>query len=159
MEVFIAKASDLHSRWRPMRSLTTSQATRTRRLVPARLQKILPAASNTAVGISALSQNTVADDNTAVGAVALFDNTTGTQNTATGSSALHNNSTGKQQHSQWLSSSVSPTLAVTAIPRPVGRPCLAIPVLTITRPMAFKPCIAIQPAASNTGVGYWSTRK
>ena len=47
------------------------------------------------MGISALSQNTTADDNTAVGAVALFDNTTGTQNTAVGFSALHDNSTGE----------------------------------------------------------------
>jgi uncharacterized coiled-coil protein SlyX len=46
------------------------------------------------VGISALSQNTTADQNTAIGAVALFDNTTGTQNTAVGFSALHDNSTG-----------------------------------------------------------------
>jgi Chaperone of endosialidase len=46
------------------------------------------------MGISALSQNTTADDNTAVGAVALFDNTIGNQNTAIGSSALHNNATG-----------------------------------------------------------------
>jgi hypothetical protein len=48
------------------------------------------------VGISALAQNTTADDNTAIGAVALFDNTTGTQNTAVGFSALHDNSTGNE---------------------------------------------------------------
>jgi hypothetical protein len=61
-----------------------------------RLRKILPTTggSNTAVGISALSQNTIGDDNTAIGAVALFDNTTGSRNTATGVSALHNNTAG-----------------------------------------------------------------
>jgi hypothetical protein len=50
--------------------------------------------ANTAIGYSALRDNTSGDDNTAVGYAALFSNTTGAYNTATGSSALLNNTTG-----------------------------------------------------------------
>lgn len=50
--------------------------------------------SNTAVGDSALPNNTTGYSNTAVGVNALYSNTTGNQNTASGGYALYNNTTG-----------------------------------------------------------------
>ena len=50
--------------------------------------------SNTAIGASALPQNTTGNSNTAIGYAALNANTTGSSNTATGSLALQQNTTG-----------------------------------------------------------------
>jgi hypothetical protein len=50
--------------------------------------------NNTAVGTSALQDNTTGASNTATGLDALFSNTTGSQNTANGSEALIRNTTG-----------------------------------------------------------------
>jgi len=49
---------------------------------------------NTAIGFNALEFNTGGHDNTAVGGAALQSNTTGIQNTATGAGALFHNTTG-----------------------------------------------------------------
>ena len=57
------------------------------------LPNVIIEATNTAIGSSALFNNT-GDKNAAVGAGALFSNTTGFSNTASGVSALQNNSTG-----------------------------------------------------------------
>ena len=53
----------------------------------------LSADGNTAIGDSALSNNT-ADNNTAIGSFALSSNTAATENTAIGAGALQNNTTG-----------------------------------------------------------------
>ncbi len=50
---------------------------------------------NTAVGIGALNDNTEGDRNTAVGVSTLTNNTTGIENTALGNSSLANNTTGE----------------------------------------------------------------
>lgn len=50
--------------------------------------------NNTAVGYSALSQNTFGQSNTAVGAQSMFSNLTGGNNTGIGEQALYSNSTG-----------------------------------------------------------------
>src|SRR3989441_3156538 len=57
------------------------------------LPNVIIGATNTAIGSSALFNNT-GDKNAAVGAGALFSNTTGFSNTASGVSALQSNSTG-----------------------------------------------------------------
>ena len=49
---------------------------------------------NTAIGFSALFNNTMGDSNTAIGSQTLFRNTTGNGNTATGVSVLAHNTTG-----------------------------------------------------------------
>src|SRR5216683_1450403 len=49
---------------------------------------------NTAMGASALQNNTTGAFNTAMGATALLSNTTGFDNTAIGLDALHSNTTG-----------------------------------------------------------------
>jgi hypothetical protein len=51
-------------------------------------------ATNTAVGLSALANNTIGFSNIAVGQSALFENTSGSNNTAIGRIALGNNDTG-----------------------------------------------------------------
>ncbi|MDP4261871.1 MAG: tail fiber domain-containing protein [Bacteroidota bacterium] len=50
--------------------------------------------NNTALGIYALTANTIGFDNTAIGSSALFTNTTGVENTATGRQSLFYNTTG-----------------------------------------------------------------
>ena len=90
--------------------MTTPPATEIQPWVSAPFLPIGPGASNTAVGVSALRNNTTAvantavghdalvrnnaNDNTAVGFEALFSNTTGNANTANGEFALVSNSTG-----------------------------------------------------------------
>jgi hypothetical protein len=49
---------------------------------------------NTAIGFSALTNNTIGTSNTATGSSALFNNTTGVNNTASGNGALFNNTIG-----------------------------------------------------------------
>ncbi len=51
-------------------------------------------ATNTAVGSSALNENTTGSGNTAIGRTALTSNTTGSNNTASGLQALNSNTTG-----------------------------------------------------------------
>jgi hypothetical protein len=51
-------------------------------------------ATNTAIGVNALLNNTTGASNTASGGNALFSNTTGTNNTASGADALSFNTTG-----------------------------------------------------------------
>ena len=58
------------------------------------LPNVIIEATNTAIGSSALFNDTTGERNTASGAGALFSNTTGFSNTASGVSALQNNSTG-----------------------------------------------------------------
>ena len=58
------------------------------------LPNVIIEATNTAIGSSALFNDTTGERNTASGAGALFSNTTGFSNTASGVSALQSNSTG-----------------------------------------------------------------
>jgi uncharacterized small protein (DUF1192 family) len=58
------------------------------------LPNVIIGATNTAIGSSALFNDTTGDRNTASGAGALFSNTTGFSNTASGVSALQSNATG-----------------------------------------------------------------
>ena len=58
------------------------------------LQDNTTGASNTAIGRTALQANTMGGNNTSIGRLALFSNTTGASNTAIGRSALQDNTTG-----------------------------------------------------------------
>ena len=68
--------------------------------------------NNTAVGISSLITNTTGSNNSAYGVNALFSNTTGYGNTASGSNALASNTTGYQNTASGLEALYSNTTGV-----------------------------------------------
>ena len=65
-------------------------------VTPTGNENIITEATNTALGVDALSSNTTGEDNTAIGARALSANTTGSHNTAIGEIALLNNTEGER---------------------------------------------------------------